>query len=153
MRSFCQQFFDNDTIKAPEYLDLLTNELRPLLEGDFYFQQDGAPPHWALDVRAYLNAELPGRWIGRAAATDLTVMKWPPRSPDLTPLDFYFWGYIKGKVYKPPLPKTIDELKERIKAASQTVTTAVLLKVWDNLHRQLKQVIKTKGGHIEHMKF
>ena len=42
----------------------------------------------ALNVRANLNAELPGRWIGRAAATDLTVMKWPPRSPDLTPLDF-----------------------------------------------------------------
>ena len=32
------------------------------------FQQDGAPPHWALDVRAYLNDELENRWVGRAAA-------------------------------------------------------------------------------------
>jgi len=23
----------------------------------------------------------------------------PPRSPDFNPLDFYFWGYIKQKVY------------------------------------------------------
>ena len=23
------------------------------------------------------------------------VEKWPPRSPDLTPLDFFLWGYLK----------------------------------------------------------
>ena len=60
-----------------------------------------------------------------AAERDQTMMKWPPRSPDLTPLDFYFWGYIKGKVYVPPFPQTIDELKVRIRAAIQTVSTAV----------------------------
>jgi len=27
-------------------------------------QQDGAPPHFHFDVRAHLNANLPGRWIG-----------------------------------------------------------------------------------------
>ena len=34
------------------------------------FQQDGAPPHWALATRAFLNDELPGRWIGRCSARD-----------------------------------------------------------------------------------
>ena len=104
-------FFESDTIKYPEYLDILQNTLLPQLTGDYIFQQDGAPPHWALDVRAYLNQQLPGRWIGRAAESDQTMMKWPPRSPDLTPLDFYLWGYVKGKVHVPPLPQTIDQLK------------------------------------------
>ena len=81
------------------------------------FQQDGAPPHWALDVRAFLNQQLPGRWIGRAAERDLKMMKWPPRSQDLIPLDIYLWGYIIGKVFVSPLPQTIDELKVRIRAA------------------------------------
>ncbi|KAL4111909.1 hypothetical protein QTP88_015780 [Uroleucon formosanum] len=27
------------------------------------------------------------------------TIAWPPRSPDLTPLNFYFWGYMKQKVY------------------------------------------------------
>ena len=80
-------------------------------------------------------------------------MKWPPRSPDLTPLDFYFWGYVKGKVYVPPLPQTIDELKIRFRAAFQTVTIAVLIKVWANMNRRLQQVIRTKGWHIENMRF
>ena len=47
------------------------------------FLQDGAPPHFAITVRDYLNQAFPGRWIGRVAP-----MIWSLRSPDLTPLDF-----------------------------------------------------------------
>ena len=32
----------------------------------------------------------PGRWVGRGGPT-----AWPPRSPDLTPLEFFVWGFIK----------------------------------------------------------
>ena len=28
------------------------------------FQQDGAPPHFAADVRRFLDETFPGRWIG-----------------------------------------------------------------------------------------
>jgi hypothetical protein len=31
---------------------------------DFYFQQDGAPPHYAVTVREFPDKELPHRWIG-----------------------------------------------------------------------------------------
>lgn len=35
-----------------------------------------------------------------------------PRSPDLTPCDYFFWGYVKDTVYIPPsLPSNLDELK------------------------------------------
>ena len=40
-----------------------------------------------LTVRAYLNDNLP--WIGRASGEDNVMLKWPPRSPDLTPCDFF----------------------------------------------------------------
>ena len=63
------------------------------------FQQDGAPPHWSLATRALLNTTFPGRWIGRAGATDQNMLDWPPRSPDITPLDFFLWGYVKNDVY------------------------------------------------------
>ena len=69
---------------------------------DFIFQQDGAPPHYNFDVRAHLNAILPGRWIGRASHNDSPLLPWPPRSPDLNPCDFFLWGYIKDRVYVPP---------------------------------------------------
>ena len=33
------------------------------------------------------------------------------RSPDLTPLDFFLWGYVKQKVYQQPI-KDVDDLKQ-----------------------------------------
>jgi hypothetical protein len=53
--------------------------------------QDGAPPHYHRHVRAYLNDTLTGRWIGRRGAIEHL-----PRSPDLTPLDFYQLGNLEG---------------------------------------------------------
>ena len=62
------------------------------------YQQDGAPPHWRMDVRDSLNATFPNRWIGRDGPNC-----WPPRSPDLTPLDFFLWGYVKDRVFATPV--------------------------------------------------
>ena len=39
---------------------------------------------------------------------------WPPYSPDLNPLDFYLWGYLKSKVYSNPYPDTVEQLKKNI---------------------------------------
>ena len=85
--------------------------------------------HWALDVSAYLNDELENRWVGRAAAADDALLLWPPRSPDLTPLDYFLWGFVKRKVYYPPLANSIEELKERIRLAVTPVKLQVLNKV------------------------
>ena len=54
---------------------------------DFIFQRDGAPFHWHLLVRAYLNKNVPQRWIGRRAAKDLVLCALPVRFPDLTVCD------------------------------------------------------------------
>ena len=47
----------------------------------------------------FLDATFPNRWIGRDGPTP-----WPPRSPDITPLDFFLWGYVKDKVFSTPVP-------------------------------------------------
>ena len=41
---------------------------------------------------------------------------WPPRSCDLTPLDYYLWVAIKDKCYVDK-PETIDALKDNIREA------------------------------------
>jgi hypothetical protein len=53
----------------------------------------------------------------------------PPRSPDITPLDFFLWGYVKDIVYKTPVT-SLDELKLRIVAAIETVTPQMLENTW-----------------------
>ncbi|EFN82476.1 hypothetical protein EAI_06335, partial [Harpegnathos saltator] len=70
---------------------------------DVWFQQDGASPHYGRIVRNYLNDTFPNRWIGRRG-----TIEWPPRSPDIAPLDFFLWGYIKNKVYFTK-PRNLDE--------------------------------------------
>ena len=59
------------------------------------FQHDGAPPHWGLRVRQFLSETFSDRWIGRDGP-----ISWPPRLPDITPLDFFLWGYVKDIVYR-----------------------------------------------------
>jgi len=55
---------------------------------------------------------------------------WPPRSPDLTPCDFFLWGYIKDRVFLPPLPVSLNELKQRITTADASVDKDMLRSVW-----------------------
>lgn len=70
-----------------ETLPILLDDLPLNLLRDMWFMHDGAPPHFSLEVRRYLNMVYPNRWIGRGH--DAPV-KWPPRSPDLTPCDFFY---------------------------------------------------------------
>ena len=57
--------------------------------------QDGAPPHFSCFVTDVLNKRFPDAWIGRGGPIPR-----PPRSPDLSPLSFFFlWGDIKNIMY------------------------------------------------------
>jgi hypothetical protein len=38
------------------------------------------------------------------AAADRALLRWPPRSPDITPCNFFLWGYIKDSVFLPRPP-------------------------------------------------
>jgi len=55
-------------------------------------------------------------------ATPPLTHPWPPRSPDLTVCDFYLWSFVKDKVFVPPLPAELEELKTRITDAVNAVT-------------------------------
>jgi len=88
------------------------------------FQQDGAPPHLGSHIHQFLDATFPNRWIGRDGLT-----LWPPRSPDITPLDFFLWGYVKDIVFLTPVPDIIN-LKTRITDTFATITEDMLENTW-----------------------
>lgn len=147
-------FFDGLTINSISYLNLLKNFIFPLMENEsdeFIFQQDGAPPHYHTSVREFLNQRAPNRWIGRCSSNDDVLLTWPPRSPDLTPCDFFLWGFIKDKVYVPPLPIDIITLKTRITSAIQSIQPENLVKVWEEMEYRFDVCRITKGAHIEHL--
>ena len=43
-------------------------------------------------------------------------VNWPPRSCDLTPLDYFLWGVVKDKCYANH-PETIEALEHEIEVA------------------------------------
>jgi len=72
-------------------------------------------------------------------------------SPDLTPCDYFLWDYVKDKVFVPPQPVSILDLKKRITAAVETITPDLLSRVWQELDYHLDVCRVTKGAYIEHL--
>jgi len=62
---------------------------------------------------------------------------------------FSFWGYVKDRIYVPPLPATVEELQEIITAAVKSVTPDMLQRVWSELDYCIDVCRVTRGGHIE----
>ena len=72
-------------------------------------------------------------------------------SPDLTPCDFLLWGYMKDRVFIPPLPVSLNELKQRITTAVASVDEDMLRSVWTESDYHIDICRVTKGSHIEHL--
>ena len=89
-------------------------------------------------LRALTPATL--QFISRLGSVD-----WPPRSCDITPLDFYFWVYVKSKCFVDK-PATIEALGANITEVISEIPTVVLERIienWclrmDELKRSLKK--------------
>jgi len=151
-------FFIEGTLDGNRYLDFLQTELIPALavlypneedpdvpDPNVWLQQDGAPPHYAAAVRAYLNQVFPNRWIGRRGA-----IEWPPRSPDLTPLDYFLWGYLKSKVYE-NRPRDVEQLKGRIREEMRRITPETIQNVLQEFQFRLGYCQEVNGQQFEHL--
>lgn len=70
------------------------------------------------------------------------------RSPDLTPMDFFLWGYLKEKIYALE-PANQMELIARLHAAVATVDAAMLQEVRRETVRRVHACLDAEGGHFE----
>ena len=111
-----------------------------------WFLHDGAPAHYGRDVREYLDECFPNRWIGRGGS-----IRWPPRSPDLNPMDYFLWGHYKAVVYGRTLPENEADIMDRIHQATATVTEEMLVRTWQNVLKRARKCIEVGGGHFEHL--
>ncbi|XP_011703411.1 PREDICTED: uncharacterized protein LOC105459239 [Wasmannia auropunctata] len=119
-----------DTLNGVSYLEFLQENLPDFLEevplerrNEIIFQQDGAGPHNARIVTYFLNQRFPGRWMGRYGP-----IRWPPKSPDINPLDFFLWGHCKEIVYR-QFPEDIKELNDKLHYAIWDVDNEVMEKL------------------------
>lgn len=162
-RQIVGPFFYQENLNGENYLRMLTEQIVPALrqiceEEEFaevqeepiqfatmYFQQDGAPAHSARDVRDFLNTVFLGRWIGRRGP-----IEWPPRSPDMTPLDFFLWGHLKSVVFKTK-PESLQDLQDRVTEACRAITREQLENVHIETEHRLYFCQERDGRHFEHL--
>ena len=104
------------------------------------------PVHSSRIITNYLNQEFETKWIGRNGP-----IKWPARSPDLTPLDYYVWGQAKDFVYNEEIVN-IDHLKRKIELAFQLIREEISVQVTTTeIRRRYLKCIEQQVGHFEHL--
>lgn len=143
-------FFENN-LNAQIYLNFLQNELPTYLQDvplqerrDIWFHQDGAAPHNARIISDYLNAVFRNQWIANAGP-----IRWPARSPDLNPLDYFLWGYLKNFVYETQ-PLDAEDLKNRIRNGFNSIRRNILLRtVNGELVKRFNFCIHSNGQNFE----
>jgi len=106
-----------------------------------WLQQDGANPHSLHESLAWLQQRFPDRLISRRCDP-----QWSPHSPDLNPLDFYLWGYLKDRVYGNN-PQTIPDLK----AAIRVIPREECRRVIENFAHWIQMCLQHQGAYVEHI--
>ncbi|GFV04137.1 uncharacterized protein TNCV_917581 [Trichonephila clavipes] len=137
-----------ETINAQHYLTLLWETVVPCLIqrgqiSNVTFMQDGATSHTA-------NLVIPDTDVREDRIVSRRCRyPWPPRSPDLTPADFWLWGYLKSRVYLSG-PSSLSELKDAIhREVSPYIQTCCTCRCW--FVTRLECLLTCGGGHVEHI--
>ena len=148
-------YFFRGNVSGQIYLQMIENDVKPLLAVKYgqringvipscWWFQDGAPPHRLVAVRTRLQQLFPNRVCALGHNPE-----WPPRSPDLTPCDFFLWGYLKAKVYITP-PRDLDELEDRIRLEFVRLRrTRFVRNSMREMQARVNRCLQRNGSHVE----
>ncbi|GFS98169.1 putative DD41D transposase [Trichonephila clavipes] len=149
-------FFKNDeghnvTVNGDRYRAMITNFFIPELNNhdvqELWFQQDGTTCHTARATIDLLKDTFGDRLISRFGPVN-----WPPRSCDLTPLDYFLWGYVKSLVYADKR-QTLDNLEDNIRRVIADIRPQMLEKVIENWTSRLDYIRASRGSPMPEIIF
>ena len=150
-------FFLEGTLTGVGYLELLQEEIIPQMKqvlGEelftkIYFQQDGASVHRKREVLSYLHDVFVARLITLSGGAEILI--WPPCSPDLSAMDFYFWNAIITRVYYGHSPPSdLASLKSAIQRAWNEVDPDEIARaVTQGFQKRIELCLPNDGGYFE----
>ena len=126
----------------PNILEPFFDQLTEQEKQQGWFHKDGATANTARVSMAAVGEVFRDRMISHGL--------WPPRSPDLTPPDFYLWGKLKGSVYEDN-PRTTDEQKQKITSVIQNIQPDELERVFQNTQRRAWLYLPVNGAHFQQL--
>ncbi|GFV38176.1 transposable element Tc3 transposase [Trichonephila clavipes] len=141
----------NVTVNGDRYRARITNFFIPELNNhdvqELWFQQDDATCHTARATIDLLKDTFGDRLI-----SSFEPVNWPPRSCDLTPLDYFLWGYVKSLVYADK-PQTLDHLANNIRRVIADIRPQMLEKVIENWTSRLDYIRASRGSPMPEIIF
>ena len=140
------KFIDPGTKVNKEYY--INDVLRPVLlpeaqrlypNGNWIFQQDGAPSH---------TANVTQDWLRQNCPDFINKQEWPARSPDLNPLDYGIWGMLEGRVNSQS-HHSLAHLKTCIQREWNKIPRETIVKTVADWIPRLRRCIRSQGDHFE----
>ncbi|GFX16743.1 gag-Pol polyprotein [Trichonephila clavipes] len=126
-------------VSSPGRLDLIKNPFP-------------ACPFISLGHTARATIDLLKDTFGDHLISRFEPVNWPPRSCDLTPLDYFLWGYVKSLVYADK-PQTLDHLEDNIRRVSADRRPQMLEKVIENWTSRLDYIRASRGSPMPEIIF
>lgn len=140
-------WFDPGTsVNGDAYLAMLRQVMWPKVQAaadDYWFQQDGATVHTTIRARVWLQDVFGNRVISR-----LTERPWPARSPDLSPLDYWFWSVALAELRRRP-PTTLAELKDTVEAFARSLDEEEVKQAVRHIRTRARACLASKGAAFE----
>ncbi|GFX61767.1 uncharacterized protein TNCV_1382651 [Trichonephila clavipes] len=126
---------------------MITNFFIPELSNhdvqELWFQQDGTTCHTARATIDLLKDTFGDRLISQFGSVN-----WPPRSCDLTPLDYFLCSLVYADK-----PQTLDHLKDNIRRVIADIRPQMLEKVFENWTSRLDYIRASRGSPMPEIIF
>ena len=139
-------------INADYYTNHVKNDLVPAIkelypQDDGILAIDGASSHTSNQCQQFLIKE-----FGRSRK--ISKNQWPPHSPDLNPLDHYFWSAVQDKVFagrNEPFSNVMELENQIIAVWESACEPGPLHRAIEQFRPRLLAVVNQKGGPIKHL--
>nr|KAF6341537.1 hypothetical protein mMyoMyo1_011953 [Myotis myotis] len=127
------------------YLSIIVDQVHPIMlmvypNGYGFFQQNNAPCHCARIVQEWFQEH----------EGDFTLLRWPPQSPDLNPIE-HLWDEVKRAIRQlVPQPSNLTELDSAIHQAWCQISRITFQHLVESMPRRIVVVLKAKGGPMKY---
>ncbi len=126
-------------LNATAYLSIVADHVHPFMttvypSSDGYFQQDNAPCH---------KAQIISDWF-LEHDNEFTLLKWPPQSPDLNPIE-HLWDVVEREIRIMDVqPTNLQQLRDAIMSIWTKISEECFQHLVESMQRRITAVLKAK---------
>ncbi len=128
---------------ATAYLSIVADHVHPFMTTVYIFfwcfQQDNAPLQSSIISDWFLEHE-----------NEFTLLKWPPQSPDLHPIE-HLWDVVERDIHIMDVqPTNLQQLRDAIMSIWTKISEECFQHLVESMPRRIKAVLKAKVGQTRY---